>query len=98
MKRRRRKWAYCMWPSTYQIPPCACGNVNIQWSEWEKHVWCDVCKKDFIPEHNGVFDGPIPLGLANMLGIRFDRYDLKTLTITRQEDYLERSPDKATAK
>ena len=90
IKRRvRRKWHYIQRPAAFCIGPCKCGNSDLQWSEWQKHVWCDKCKLDFIPTHNGVFDGPIPLNLANMMGIRFDRWDMKKKTIIRQEDYLK---------
>lgn len=87
-RRSRRKWCYAMRPAVYGIPPCKCGNADLQWSEWKRHVWCDRCKLDFVPEHNGVFDGPIPLGCANMMGIRFDRIDIKANKIIRQEEYL----------
>ena len=88
-RRRRRKWCYTMRPAVYEISPCDCGNRDIEWSEWEGHCWCAKCKRDFIPKSGGLFDGPIPLKLANMMGIRFDRYDLATKKVIRQEEYLE---------
>jgi len=87
-RRSKRKWCYAQPPSFFCIEGHDCGNCNLQWSEWKNHVWCDKCKMDFIPKHWGILDGPIPLGLANMMGIRFDRIDLKKNKLIRQEDYL----------
>jgi hypothetical protein len=74
----KRKWCYVQHPSVYEIAPCACGNVDTQWSEFKGRLWCDRCAVDFIPEHNGIFDGPIPLMTSAMLGISFDRINLET--------------------
>jgi len=38
---------------------------------------------DFIPENNGIFDGPIPIKAAMLLGLSFDRIDLKTNKIIK---------------
>lgn len=78
MALERRKWCYVQRPRDYGIAPCACGNEDTQWSEYRKHLWCDKCQVDFIPEHNGIFDGPIPVRIADMMGISFARYDLET--------------------
>ena len=88
-RRVKRKWCYAQLPAEYGIGPCKCGNADLQWSEWKGHVWCVKCERDFIPEHNGVFDGPIQLRTANMLGMRFDRIDLRTMKVVRQEEYLK---------
>jgi hypothetical protein len=74
----RRGWVYVMPPAAYEIAPCECGNHDTQWSEFKGHLWCGRCEKDFVPEHNGVFDGPIPLHTATLLGMCFDRIDLAT--------------------
>lgn len=74
----KRTHCYNQPPSTYSIGPCACGNTETQWSEYEKHLWCDKCNIDFIPRDNGVFDGPIGLQTAALMGIYFDRIDLST--------------------
>ena len=60
------------------MAPCSCGNADPDWSEFEKRLWCQLCKKDFVPEHPGVFDGPIPMHTAHLLGVRFDRLNLET--------------------
>ena len=67
----------------YEIAPCDCGNEDTQWSEFESHLWCGKCQKDFIPAHNGIFDGPIPAHLATMMGTRFDRVILATEKLDR---------------
>jgi hypothetical protein len=77
----KRKWVYIAAPSVYEIAPCSCGNHETQWSEYEGHLWCDKCQKDFIPEHGGIFDGPIGLMTCEMLGISFDRFNLETQEI-----------------
>lgn len=79
----RRTWYYALPPSAFELSPHSCGKVATQWSEFERHVWCDACQVDFIPEHNGVFDGPIPLKTAAMMGLVFDRVLLPSLTIDR---------------
>lgn len=75
---QKRTSCYRQRPSVYAIAPCTCGNENTQWSEFERHLWCDKCEKDFIPEHAGIFSGPIAVNLCAMMGIRFDRVDLNT--------------------
>lgn len=87
-KPRKRLWCYAQPPWVYEVAPCPCGNTKTQWSEWRGMLWCGDCRKDFVPEHNGIFDGPIPLGCANLMGIRFDRYDLRKRRIVRQDEYL----------
>lgn len=79
----RRTWVYCMPPKAYEMAGCSCGNQDTQWSEFENHLWCETCQKDFVPEHNGIFDGPIPAHLAEMIGIRFDRVTIETGEVER---------------
>ena len=74
----KRTWCYVQPPSAYEISPCSCGNANTQWSEWQYRLWCDKCEKDFIPDHGGLFDGPIAVEVCRMLGISFDRFNLET--------------------
>lgn len=79
----RRTWVYCQSPKAYEIASCDCGNEDTQWSELEDHLWCEKCQKDFIPAHNGIFDGPIPMRVAEMMGIRFDRIMIESGKIER---------------
>jgi len=81
MRAGRRTWVYVQPPSMYEIAPCSCGNEATQWSEFRHHLWCGKCGKDFVPEHNGIFDGPIPVMACLMLGISFDRFNLETRQI-----------------
>jgi len=55
-----------------------CGNEETQWSEFEKHLWCEKCQVDFIPKHAGIFDGPILVRVCELLGIYFDRVNIIT--------------------
>lgn len=79
----RRTWVYCMSPKAFEVAPCSCGNEDAQWSEYENHLWREPCQKDFIPDHNGILDGPIPVNLAEMMGIRFDRVIIETGKVER---------------
>jgi hypothetical protein len=72
----KRQWHYLQQPAAYEMAPCSCGNHETQWSEFAKHLWCAKCEKDFVPEHAGIFDGPIASKLALMLGVSFDRFNL----------------------
>jgi hypothetical protein len=74
----KRTWHYIQPPKVFEISPCPCGNNETQWSEYEKHLWCDRCQKDFVPEFGGIFDGPILVGVCKLLGISFDRYNMET--------------------
>lgn len=81
----KRKWCYIQPPSVYGLAPCACGNSDTQWSEFKGRLWCSKCAIDFIPEHHGIFDGPIPVATSMMLGMCFDRINLETDEIEKFE-------------
>ncbi len=81
----KRTWVYVQRPASYEIAGCTCGNNDPDWSEFKKHLWCQKCEKDFLPEHNGVFDGPIPVGVATLLGMSFDTFNLETQQIEPDE-------------
>lgn len=72
----KRAWVYVMRPFEYEIAPCDCGNEDPDWSEYKHHLWCSSCQKDFIPAHNGVFDGPIPIHTSHLLGICYSTIDI----------------------
>lgn len=74
----RRTWVYVQTPDNYGFPAHSCGQVADQWSEFVGHLWCEKCSVDFKPDHGGVFDGPVPLHTAGLLGLSFDRYNLET--------------------
>lgn len=77
----KRTWVYVQSPEVYGLPQCKLGHPNPQWSEFKGRLWCDQCQEDYIPEHNGVFDGPINVNVAGMLGMCFDRLNLETKTV-----------------
>ena len=53
------------------------GGNNITWSEFEGCIWCYDCEID-TPGNVGVFDGPIPLATAALLGMNFSIIYLET--------------------
>lgn len=79
----KRTWHYLLQPAQFEMGPCDCGNKDLQWSEFERHLWCAKCEKDFIPENKGVFDGPIPVHFAKMIGMTFDRYNMETQKVEK---------------
>lgn len=78
--RKLRVWVYRQRPAHYGVAGCACGNDDPDWSEFEGHLWCAECQIDFIPKHSGVFDGPILVGCAEILGYDFSRILLPSTT------------------
>lgn len=73
---RKRKWIYVMRPQSYEIACDKCNGSNIDWSEWEHKIWCYDCKID-TDGTGGIFDGPIPWGASQLLGISFNRFYFK---------------------
>lgn len=73
---RHRKWIYVQKPAQYEITCDKCGGSNIEWSEYEHKIWCYDCKID-TDGNGGIFDGPIPIGITDMLGISLARLYLK---------------------
>lgn len=74
-------------PSAYDISCDLCGG-DVEWSEYEHMVWCEKCQKD-TRGNEGIFDGPIPYEITQMIGISFDRIDLKSkkrLYVHMEED------------
>jgi hypothetical protein len=73
----KRTHVYILQPTAYEISGCPVSPTHeVTWSEYEDHLWCFDCEVDFIPEHWGIFDGPIPVGAATMMGLSFDRISL----------------------
>lgn len=77
MKKKKREWMYVQQPYDYEIRCDICGGSNITWSEYEGYIWCYGCRKD-TPGTGGVFDGPIPLATATLLGMNFSIVYLET--------------------
>jgi len=80
-KLKKRTWVYVMRPKDYEIALHGCGHLDPDWSEYKGHLWCPICKVDFIPSHGGLLDGPIGVEVCRMIGIVFDRYNLRTKKI-----------------
>ena len=73
---RKRTWHYVQHPVDYCITCDKCGGVNIEWSEFDHMIWCYDCRID-TRGTGGIFDGPIPLGVTELLGMSLDRYNMK---------------------
>ena len=73
---RKRTWHYVQHPADYCITCDKCGGVNIEWSEFDHMIWCYDCKID-TKGTGGIFDGPIPIGVTELLGMSLDRYNMK---------------------
>ena len=75
---KKREWVYIMKPVAYEISCDICGGSNIEWSEFERMIWCYDCKKD-TPGNGGIFSGPIPVHTLELLGLSLDRLHIKSL-------------------
>jgi len=86
----KRTHCYGQSPIVYDIECPFCKDHRTTWSEFEKHIWCFDCEKDIYIylNHSGIFSGPIPWGVAHVLGVRFDRINVDT-----QEIFLDDDPD-----
>jgi hypothetical protein len=69
--RVKRAWVYVRRPAHFGMSGCECGNADPEWSEFAGQLWCGDCGRDFAPESGGVFDGPIGVNAARLLGIDF---------------------------
>jgi hypothetical protein len=78
---RKRTWMYVMKPFEYEIQCDKCGGSNIEWSEFEHKIWCYDCKID-TDGTEGVFGGPIGWGVAELIGLSFNKWDMKKNCLT----------------
>ena len=71
----KRTHCYCQTPSTYEIFCPKDYQHKTTWSEFESHLWCYDCAKDYLITlpRSGIFSGPIPIHLSAMIGMSFDR-------------------------
>ena len=79
----KRKWVYIQSPVKYDIRCDKCGGTHIAWSEYEHMIWCYDCEID-TGGTEGIFDGPIPIGVMGIFGITFDRYYFKSGAVCRE--------------
>ena len=77
MALQKRRWIYACQPVVYGMSCDKCSGTNITWSEFVGHIWCYNFKLDTLG-NPGIFDGPIPISIAALLGMSFDRISLKT--------------------
>lgn len=73
---RKRTWHYVMKPSRYGILCDICNGSNIEWSEFEHKIWCYDCEID-TDGFPGIFGGAIGLGISQVLGLSFDKWNMK---------------------
>lgn len=71
----KRTWHYVQNPKEYGVKCDVCQGINIEWSEFEHKIWCYDCKID-TKGTDGIFNSPIPVKCAEMLGIKFDKFDM----------------------
>jgi len=74
-KLNKRKWHYIMKPHCYLIHCDVCEGTNIEWSEYEHKIWCYDCEID-TDGTAGIFCGPIGWGVAQSMGISFNRWNM----------------------
>jgi len=74
--KKKREWVYIRKPQTYEISCDKCNGTNIEWSEFEQMIWCYDCEVD-TPGNGGIFSGPIPIHVLEILGMTLDRYFIK---------------------
>lgn len=73
---KKREWIYIKPPINYEISCDLCNGENIDWSEFECMIWCYDCHRD-TPGTGGIFSGPIPVHVCEMLDAPMHRYYLK---------------------
>ena len=81
---KKRKWVYVQKPVKYEMSCDKCEGINIEWSEYERMIWCYDCEIDTLG-NAGIFDGPIPIGAASLFGMSFDKFCLKTKRLLKMK-------------
>ena len=84
MEKVKRIWCYIQKPFEWGIVCPNCGGENIDWSEFEGCIWCYDCEKD-IDNYDNPLSGPVPVGVARMVGIYLDQINLETGEIKKIE-------------
>ncbi len=88
----KRTWHYVLEPYRFEMHCDKCKGANITWSEFARKIWCYDCEID-TEGFGGIFDGPIPINCAEMLGLSFDIYNIETKKIEHFDketnDYIE---------
>jgi hypothetical protein len=73
----KRIWCYIQKPAQHEISCPKCKGTNLDWSEWDKHIWCYNCKKDY-SNYSSALSGPVPVQVATMLGLSLDMFNIET--------------------
>ena len=63
-----------MHPKAYGILCDKCRGNNIDWSEYQDHIWCYDCLIDTKGTKN-LYSGPIPIKVAAILGLYFEEVE-----------------------
>lgn len=92
----KRTHVYASHPNQFDIM-CPRGKRHkIDYSEFESHIWCYKCEKDyFLPfgsVYTGIFNGPIPIQTAKLMGCDFRRINIDTHEIV-DDAFLEELKD-----
>jgi hypothetical protein len=88
-KLKKRTWHYVQNPAEYCITCDRCDETNIEWSEFEGLIWCYKCRKD-VKGTMGIFDGPIPVGACEVMGISLDRWDMINKRVIKRSEYMKK--------
>ena len=78
----KRTWHYIQKPQEHDISCPVCESRNLAWSEFENCIWCYKCEKDY-DNYVSALSGPVPVRVALMLGISFDRYNMETKKVEK---------------
>lgn len=74
---KKRTEYFAVKPAGWCINCDVCGGENLHWSEYEGLIWCYDCEID-TKGTGGIFDGPIPMESAELLGLCFDRIHIES--------------------
>ena len=85
MKLTRRTVCFVQKPSHFEIKCPKCNGNNLDWSEFDKHIWCYDCEKD-LKDYESPYSGPIPVHVSELLGIDLRMINLETGIITHPSD------------
>ena len=73
---KKRTECFAVKPAEWGITCDKCGGENLHWSEYEGLIWCYDCEID-TKGTGGIFDGPIPIGTAELL-FCFDKIHIES--------------------
>lgn len=75
----KRTWYYITPPKYFDVQCPKCKKTNIEWSEFQKYIWCYDCKEDLELRNDILFGSPIPINFSvHLLKMNFDRFNMET--------------------